>query len=78
MISINSCFDDFEVLYCFILAYFYTIIFVCYYVQKLRYKVLQYEDTIYKNNCVIKLLQKDIIDLQDNQNNISKYRYAMF
>ena len=78
MISIKSCFDDFQFLYCFILVCFYTIVFICYYVQKLRYKILQYEDTIYKNNCVIKLLQKDIIDLQDNQNNISKYRYAMF
>ena len=72
MTSTNSCFND------WIPIYLYLLIVICYYIQKLRYKIIYQEDIIYKNNCVIKLLQKDIIDLQDNHNNISKYRYAMF
>ena len=72
MTSTNSCFD-FE-----IPVYLYLFIIVCFYIQKLRYKIIDQEDIIYKNNCVIKLLQKDIIDMQDHQNNIPKYRYAMF
>jgi hypothetical protein len=72
MTSTNSCFD-FE-----ITAYLYLFIIVCFYIQKLRYKIIDQEDIIYKNNCVIKLLQKDIIEMQDHQNNIAKYRYAMF
>ena len=78
MSFLKICFRDSDTLHGFLIIYLYFVLFVCYRIWKMRQKISKYDNKIIANNIVIKMLQKDIIDMRDNRNNILKYRYTIF
>ena len=70
--------DYTDLVYTGLMITLYSIIFVIYYIQKLRAKISLLEETIVSNNCAIKLLQKDIDDTWDIRKITTPHRYALF
>jgi hypothetical protein len=71
-------YDYTDLIYICSMMFLYLIIFVIYYIKKLRAKISLLEETIGSNNCVIKLLQKDIDDSWDIRKYTTPYRFALF